>query len=188
MTAVMVLASLAADVIQPSGHLATECRSMLLLKRILDILSVPDFASLHVHLLERATDEHHDCYKRAYGHNMCKPKYHYGYHVPECVDRHGEVVSCFSMERRHKDAKCLSQHSPGPGWEHTILRRQLVHAFSNMERCVIPEWLGESKPMESLRHLVQQVHSQRIGEVRGSKHVTTVRGTIKAGNLVLLSE
>ena len=146
MTAVMVLATFAAGVIQPSGHLAEECRSILLLKRVLDILSVPDFASQNVHLLVRATDEHNDAYKAAYGVKVCKPKYHYSYHVPECIDKFGETVSCFSMERRHKDAKSLSQHTPQPGFERTILRRQLVHAFANMERCLIPECLGCPNP------------------------------------------
>ena len=120
---------------------------------------------------------------------MCKPKYHYSYHVPECIDKFGETVSCFSMERRHKDAKCLSQHSPSQGFERTILRRQLVNSFAYMERCLIPEFLGVSKPMESLRQIVEQVHSPRaIGEIRASKTVTTVRGTIQADNIVLLSQ
>ena len=74
--------------------------------------------------METTLTDHHKLILQLYGVELVKPKLHYMHHIPRNIETVGDVLSCFSAERKHKFAKTIGQHSDGEHWEYQVLKKK----------------------------------------------------------------
>ena len=129
-------------VLVPSGVLLEETRCLSLISKVLDMLSTPAYAVNNVRDLEATLTEHHRLIKQLYGADYVKPKLHYSHHIPGNIENVGDVLSCFSAERKHKFAKSVGQHSSGEHWEYNVMKRQVLDVLSRFDGELKSEWLA----------------------------------------------
>ena len=58
--------------------------------------------------LEFINSTHLEAFKRAYGSGAVIPKHHFNLHVPSQLRADGRLLSCWTLERKHKCAKRLN--------------------------------------------------------------------------------
>lgn len=84
----------------------------------------------------------HTCYfKRAYSEDAITPKFHFCLHLPSMLNTHGMLISCFVMERKHKEVKRVANNlSNTHGWfESNILETVTqMHLQDLADDCYMP--------------------------------------------------
>ena len=121
LSALEVLVVFAALVLCPSSRLQEHLACLLLAVEIVDVL-VSERAHLRSELLRRLISAHWVKYRALYPAQLAKPKLHYLWHIPDCIERHQVCLNCFAGERKHKMFKTLAKHTFGHFEEHLTNR------------------------------------------------------------------
>ena len=187
--AVHALVKFAELVLVPSGVLLEETRCLSLISKVLDMLSTPACAVNNVRDLEATLTEHHRLIKQLYGADYVKPKLHYSHHIPGNIENVGDVLSCFSAERKHKFAKSVGQHSSGEHWEYNVMKRQVLDVLSRFDGELKSEWLaGRVVHDNASACLIQQAHGiTHIGSAQSSTKMVTEIGELRQNMYILVS-
>ena len=186
--AVQVLALFVLVVAERSGRLPKHCRSMLLLCQVLAIFCMQDEAVNHTDLLGHALKQHHATFLQIYGRSKCKPKMHFGYHCKDAIGRLLCNLSCFAMERKHREGKSVALHcGRSEKWTSHMLFRTTAQRLARA---------GEPEPFQA-EHLVSPTDAPGLQVVLASMFpdvgpatfrasaCQTERGFFRAGDLVV---
>ncbi|CAE7263312.1 unnamed protein product [Symbiodinium sp. CCMP2592] len=106
LTSVRCVHGFQVEVLASTGILPQHQRCLEVLARILEILRLGDRAKLHLSELTLCIAEHAEICREIYPY-AAKPKFHYLFHVPDCIRRFGNL-NCFATERKHKKVKALA--------------------------------------------------------------------------------
>lgn len=105
LTMVQLLAFFLELAVVPLGILPEHCKCFLLLARLMRLLSVgTDKPAQHSALMGRLLDQHADLFRRLYP-DVIKPKYHHAFHLKDHLSSLGKLLSCWSLERKHRTTK-----------------------------------------------------------------------------------
>ena len=124
-----ILARFVCVFVIPLGIARDACTSFLLLCDFLDMLkSVPHGRITGAMLRQKGLD-HHKAYMVAYDHIGFLRKGHHKMHYGDFLDRHGILVSCWTLERFHKHSKNAAslQENTSCDWERSVLSLSLIH-------------------------------------------------------------
>jgi hypothetical protein len=152
LSAVTVLVWFFKLVLQPKKRLTDHGHCIQLLAAIHCILfSLGDKAVPLADLLDSLMIVHHHLYLKIYGEDMAKPKFHYCYHLGECLRLFGVNLNCFKMERMHSFAMQVAAHLAAHQ-EGYILRRVIKSALDDFEDNDFKEvYLVKPKPRPDLQ-------------------------------------
>ena len=105
--------------------------------RILEILRLGEKAKLHLSELTVCIAEHAELCREIYPY-AAKPKFHYLFHVPDCIRRFGNL-NCFATERKHKKVKSLAARYAveAPGSRNNLCLRALAEDLRCMENAAL---------------------------------------------------
>ena len=120
-------------VLGPTGLLPEHRECLQLMATILDMLKRGQRLLQLLPQLRRAIDKHNVLFGRLYS-ECTKPKFHWLYHLPECIERFKVSLSCFSPERKHRAVKTVAGHVCNNNLTHSITMRILhetLEAFDN---------------------------------------------------------
>ena len=106
LTAVSCVHAFQMEVLASTGILPQHQRCLEKMVRILEILRLGEKAKLHLSELTVCIAEHAELCREIYPY-AAKPKFHYLFHVPDCIRRFGNL-NCFATERKHKKVKSLA--------------------------------------------------------------------------------
>lgn len=125
------------EVLASTGILPQHQRCLELLARILEIVQLGDRANLHLSELTVAIAEHAELCRAIYPY-AAKPKFHYLFHVPDCIRRFGNL-NCFGTERKHKKLKSLAARFAveAESARNNLCLRTLAEDFRNMEQAAL---------------------------------------------------
>ena len=108
MCMVVLLASFMETMLKPLGCLPEHTESMCLLRDIITVLRLTYDVDESVHkTLSGLVSKHHKLFHKLY-HKLIKVKFHQLLHLPDDLLRLGVCLSCFCLERKHRDWKRLS--------------------------------------------------------------------------------
>ena len=146
--AVVVLGVFCELVLKPDRKLPAEVECFELLVRILYILRAGPLAVRKVLLLNQLVHQHHDRFVALYP-GSAKIKVHLLLHIPICIARFGNNLSCFVTERKHRESKqigCFAFNN----WTLTMLRRCLIKHLDRIEDddWAKPYCLCNAKPID----------------------------------------
>lgn len=167
------------DVVAPLGILADHIKCFQLMATIVDILKQGPYAAARQHIeLKRLTVQHHELFKKSYGSDAVKPKWHHMLHLTDGgADR--PIVSCFVLERKHKGVKkagtwCFND------FEKPVLRSCLARQSEALQR-------KELYQTECLHH---ESSHETIGgfEIRRSLAASLRCGEVRSRDVVVLTE
>ena len=113
--------------------LAAQCFYRLC--KTLDLLSHAASGTLRSNDLREAILGHLRSFKTVYGAEHLPPNGHFNVHLPEILDRHGVLLSCFVHERRHKELKRYAnqQTSMTAGSEKNVMELSVEHHLEVLE-------------------------------------------------------
>ena len=102
----------------------------MLLCRVLDLLScIGKDMAVDVDQLEGLIVRHLDSFKGSYGSDDMVPKHHYVLHLMPLLRRHGQLISCFTHERKHKSLKLFANQISNAGsWFEKSVLREVTHS------------------------------------------------------------
>ena len=164
--------------------------SALLLISVLDML-------VHV-ITGRVTPQQlHDCivahleaHKIAYGTLLWTPKFHYALHLADQMFRHGLLIACFMLERKHKIFKrWCTQSVSKKNWERTVLEEVTFHHMESLHEPLHKPTLMDARVAAAT--MVQAVQQAGIcselwaGEMLTSLKVRVHSRTLTSGDIVL---
>ena len=88
-------------------------------------------------LLHARIKRHFDAHKAAYDSEnyFMRPKWHLSLHLSEHLRRFGTLLSCFTLERRHKALKLLARHTTNTrAFEKSCTIDMLLHHLGELNR------------------------------------------------------
>ena len=183
--AIPILAMFGMMVLQPAGFLAENTRCMQLMARILAILESGDEAARHLSELTTLIQQHARAFVPLYD-DLAKPKFHWLFHVPRCLQRFGNC-SCFAPERKHKVVKTSASIAWGDHLDQNIALR----ACSEMLRCMqeacltatslLPPVIDLPWAVDLLSDMVGDAHVQKVER---SQSMKVKHGTLLTDDII----
>lgn len=158
------------DVVMPMDILCDHIESFRKLMSIVRLLqSGPSQAASRSDELAVLVELHHAAYKKAYGAEYVKPKWHHMMHLHEPGKSVGRILSCFVVERKHRTVKAVGTWAFG-NYEHTVLRSAMykqVQALSDATM-YLQETLLQPRSLNTEGVVVRRSVAARLpcGEVR----------------------
>lgn len=105
-----------------------EVRSLRLCCKVLDLLQDCKGGPCDTRVLHEAMQSYLEAHKAAYGSAEWKPKFHYGLHIPEQIDRDQRLYDCFVVERSHQLPKFVATAVKNTGsFEKSVIARAFLH-------------------------------------------------------------
>ena len=115
-------------------QLQNELASLRLCCKVLDMLQDAKGGPCDTGALHLAMQSYLDAHKTAYGTESWKPKFHFGLHVPEQIERDRRLYDCFVVERSHQLPKFVAQAVKNTeGFEKSVLARALLHRLQALQ-------------------------------------------------------
>ena len=128
---------------------ALQC--FLLHCEVLDVLALAsrDNGATVVNRLRRCIVTHLTAFLATHGENQLPPKGHFAIHLPTMLEHHGQLVSCWVHERRHKELKRFANnlHKATAGSERSLMRDMLLSHLEDLDEydMVIPVGLRQPR-------------------------------------------
>ena len=191
LTALRALCFFIELVLDPCGRMTQHCRSLKLVAFVIRVLGQGNEALKCLPQLRRALEEHHALCMQLYGHEVARiPKQHFMFHVLDCIERHGVVLSCYAPERKHKEAKSKAHHCFGTQLGSAVLKRVLLDLVTALDRPTFcadtclqqPSHAATAALFAFLRMLLPD-----FGEFHVSNRISTARGAMGKDDLVSIS-
>ena len=137
LTAVSCVHAFQMEVLASTGILPQHQHCLEKMVRILEILRLGEKAKLHLSELTVCIAEHAELCREIYPY-AAKPKFHYLFHVPDCIRRFGNL-NCFATERKHKKVKSLAARYAveAPGSRNNLCLRALAEDLRCMENAAL---------------------------------------------------
>ena len=107
LSATTVLALFSAVVLKPMAVMVDHRLCLDLLSQMLWLFQTIEDVPANLARLRSIIQQHHVLFKTLYP-QCVKPKCHYVFHVPDCMERFGCLLNCFSTERKHRGAKNIA--------------------------------------------------------------------------------
>jgi len=187
LTCVYALVAFIDAVVVPTGLLPEHVAAFNLLAQIVHILQTGDRACECIAELRQAIADHHRLYVRLYD-EVTKPKLHCLWHIPDCLERWGANVNCFSAERKHRSVKAIARHTFYHIETHVTTRltcdalMDLQH-LDGFRMCHLIHPTGNPTVLTIMQALYPAVVSAAV-----SKVASTGCGDVKVGDIVWFRE
>ncbi|CAE7471645.1 unnamed protein product [Symbiodinium sp. CCMP2592] len=186
LTAILILDALRQDVLRHVPETAEHCRCLALLAKIFRILGSGDRAVQQLQELRRCIAEHARLFRRLYE-NCVKPKFHWAFHVPGCMEKFGVNMSCFVTERKNAVVKSLATIANGSHLQQNLNMRAAYSDVSHiLQNPLFFSEVGLREPVRDLPWAVALLHSVLPGvqQVKAARFMKTAKGTIAAGDTI----
>ena len=183
----------------PCGVLEEEVKCFLLLGRIVYLLRMRNNAVPKWRLLHQLIVQHHELFMKLYP-EVAKPKLHYLMHIAKCIEQFGVNLSCFSMERKHKESKYIASCAFRTCCN-TMLRRNLKGMLEIFKRgdCLhqfrlVPPQGGRVDKMWEAKFIVALASAAamagprsgiRVAEPKMANAAKTPKGQLHVGDLIV---
>ena len=95
--------------VRPASILEEHCQCLQHLLNILALLGLHSAVLPRTATLRAEIVSHNDLFRRLYP-NCVKPKFHWMYHLADCIERFRVNLCCFAPERKHRSVKELAAH------------------------------------------------------------------------------
>ena len=95
-------------VVMPAGTCSLECAAYVALADLIDCLKSATHHGtkfISANTLDRSAEAFLDAYDAAWGMQYSTPKFHWTLHFGDCLRRNGFLISCWTLERKHKVPK-----------------------------------------------------------------------------------
>ena len=127
--------------IAPGGDLARETECFDALQEVLSLYIRAKRKGACGGQLRTAIRRHSRLHKAVYGVARWSPKHHWGIHLPDQVEADGELVDCFSGERKHQWMKAAADGVAAPeDFERSVLVSALsgqIAFLRDLKDCII---------------------------------------------------
>ena len=97
------------------------------LANVLDLLKLTPQGRVEPSSLHRAVVRHLSFFKMAYSPERMLPKHHMALHLATQLARHGQLITCWVHERKHKEVKRFANHlcNTSHMWESSVLEAMM---------------------------------------------------------------
>ena len=120
-----------------AGAMMLERASLSALCDVMNTLQCIPLGLVTPALLHARIKRHFDAHKAAYDSEnyFMRPKWHLSLHLSEHLRRFGTLLSCFTLERRHKALKLLARHTTNTrAFEKSCTIDMLLHHLGELNR------------------------------------------------------
>jgi len=180
-----VLARWLENVAGPSSMCSRQVHSALLLCGVVDSLALSQRSLLKPSDLELAVGGHLHAHQEAYGEELWVPKAHFTTHLPDLLQLHGCLLSCFTHERKHKTVKRMAYNRVNTrrfdvGVLEEVLQQHLYELQSPLDK------RGLAEPRTAPAKMTTAVRAARA--VQGDAEVTTSRRAWVHGRAICVGD
>jgi hypothetical protein len=186
LTLMVLMQQFVLRVLLPSGQLPRHCRCFLLLAEIIRHLQRGDEACQHSLTLDRLIAQHAALATELYP-GTVRPKLHYLAHIPDQLRRMQINMSCYTMERKHRDTKRAAA-STFRNFERTLIGNRLNRMVHVAQDAVVFQACRLHNPRQADWALttVKQVEPLADEVLASSQAVHPVCGWLCRGDLLLV--
>ena len=136
--------------VRPASILEERCQCLQRLLNILALLGLRSAVLPYTATLRAGIVSHNDLFRRLYP-NCVKPKFHWMYHLADCIERVRVNLCCFAPERKHRSVKELAAHVTNQRLAAHVTTRlgyDTLQFFQEDQRAFEPMKASKGKPKQ----------------------------------------
>ena len=153
-------------IVVPAKVCEHECKAFLSMCELIDMIYAIPLQKVAAAALQRKVEQFFDDCKAAKMHDFIHPKFHWLYHMPSELQRHGMLPSCFTHERKHRMLKrYMNNICNTKCYETSVLKEVCCHELYDLYEF---KDLAEEPVMINQHVLTQYTNKKFVNSILGT--------------------